>query len=208
MKIFDQEKFEEPSDQASLDNEPLVVYRKPKFGNTLVILVHGLGGCRYGKDSTWGDFPKFLYEDFPQLDVGLYEYRTLFRRAKFWDSVPLPDEARVFAGILRDDLHDYNNVILMGHSMGGLLCMAAIAELLTTEQRKALAPIGGLLLMATPQTGSQRVPGFLSWFLRDFYALKPHGHFVTAIHEAFVNSIVLDEGAGNQAISPFLLGRS
>ncbi|MDQ6868170.1 MAG: hypothetical protein M3178_07105 [Pseudomonadota bacterium] len=193
MKKYRQEEFEEPSDQASLDDEPLVVHQKPT-ANTLVILVHGLGGCRYGKDSTWGYFPKFLYEDFPQLDVGLYEYPTQFSRAKFRGSVPLPDEAKVFAGIIRDDLNNYNNLILMGHSMGGLLCMAAIAELLKTYQRKALAPIGGLLLMATPQTGSQRVPGFLSWFSRDFYALKPHGDFVTGIHETFINSIVLDEG--------------
>jgi Alpha/beta hydrolase family len=195
MKILcPQEEFAEPSDQVSLDEEPLVVHRRSAASNTLVILVHGLGGCRYGKNSTWGYFPKFLYEDKPELDVGLYEYRTLFRRAKFRESAPLPIEARIFAGILRDDLNDYKHLILIGHSMGGLLCMAAIAELLNTNQKEALKPIGGLLLMATPQTGSQRVPGLLSWFSRDFYALKPHGDFVTGIHRTFINSIVLEEG--------------
>jgi hypothetical protein len=38
------------------------------------------------------------------------------------------------------------------------------------------------------------VPGFLSWVSRDFYALKPHGDFVTGIHETFINSIDLEEG--------------
>jgi pimeloyl-ACP methyl ester carboxylesterase len=152
-----------------------------------------LGGCRYGEDPSWGYFPKFLYEDF-DLDVGLYEYRTLFRRPKWFKSVPLPDEAKVFAGIVRDDIREYKNLILMGHSMGGLLCMAAIADLSKTGQKKACKRIGGLLLMATPQTGSQRAPRFLSCFSRDFYALKPHGDFVTGIHETFINGIALDEG--------------
>jgi tetratricopeptide (TPR) repeat protein len=41
--------------------------------------------------------------------------------------------------------------------MGGLLCMAAIAHLIDSRQEKALSRIGGLMLMATPQIGSQRV---------------------------------------------------
>jgi hypothetical protein len=80
METIIQAKFTEPSHQ--VDDEPLVVHQKPDGSKGLVILVHGLDGCRYGPNRTWGLFPKFLYEDFPQLDVGLYEYSTLFRRAK------------------------------------------------------------------------------------------------------------------------------
>jgi pimeloyl-ACP methyl ester carboxylesterase len=197
VEVISQTGFAEPSDISlldRLDDEPLVVHQKPGVtdNRALIIFVHGLGGRRYGKKLTWGQFPKFVYEDFPQLDVGLYEYRTLFRRAKFWESVPLPDEARVFARIIRD-VKDYKTIILMGHSMGGLLCMAAICHLIDTNQKEVLSRIDGLILMTTPQTGSQRVPAPLSWFSRDFYALKPHGEFVTRLHETLVNHVILDE---------------
>jgi pimeloyl-ACP methyl ester carboxylesterase len=152
-----------------------------------------LGGSRYGENSTWGNFPEFLYDDLPDFNVGLYEYRTLFRRFKFWESVSLSDEANVFAGIIRE-IRDYQTIILIGHSMGGLLCMAAIADLINTRQIEVLSRIGGLILMATPQTGSQRVLTFLSWFSKDFFALKPHGDFVTGLHGPLVNNrVVLDD---------------
>src|SRR5262245_57251393 len=154
VKIISENKFTEPSDRAlskELDDEPLVIHRKLKSNKALIIFVHGLGGSRYGKDSTWGNFPVFLYDDLPHCDVGLYEYRTLLRRAKFWKSVSLSGEAEVFGGIIRD-ISDYQTIILIGHSMGGLLCMAAITYLINTNQRTVLSRVGGLMLMATPQT--------------------------------------------------------
>jgi hypothetical protein len=39
---------------------------------------------------------------------------------------------------------------------------------------------------------------FLSWISKDFYALKPHGDFVTRIHETFINSLALDENIVQQ----------
>jgi hypothetical protein len=81
----------------------------------------------------------------------------------------------------------------MGHSMGGLLCMAAICNLIATNQKEVLSRIRGLILMATPQTGSQWVPAPLSWVSRDFYALKPHGEFMTRLHETLMNWVILDE---------------
>jgi pimeloyl-ACP methyl ester carboxylesterase len=215
MEIIRQNKFARPLDRAlldKLDDEPLVVHQKPEGNKALIVFVHGLGGCRYGEESTWGRFPEFLYEDFPQFEVGLYEFHTLVRRAKFWKSVSLSYEAEVFAGIIRD-IKDYQTIILIGHSMGGLLCMAAICHLINTSQKKVLSRIGGLILMATPQAGSQRVPTLLSWFSEDFYALKPHGDFVTSLHDTLVNhQIVLDEShaqSGDIVISTWaVLGAS
>src|SRR5436309_15616 len=104
MRELEQATFEEPSDLEEMDKEPLVIHqRSAKTHNqALIIFVHGLGGSRYGKKATWGQFPTFVYEDFPELDVGLYAYRTLFGRLKFWESVRLDTEAEVFAGIIRD----------------------------------------------------------------------------------------------------------
>jgi pimeloyl-ACP methyl ester carboxylesterase len=197
MEVFFHENYAEPSDPLvlkQLPEEALTIHKRSDGNTALVIFVHGFGGSRYGEKSTWGNFPQFLFEDIPELDVGLYEYRTLFgRMASPGKSVSLPDEAEAFADIIRDR-KEYQRVFLIGHSMGGLLCMAAIAHLLDSRQQDVILRIGGLILMATPQAGSQRVPFFGGLFSKDFQALKPHGAFVTDLHTTFVNNrVVLDE---------------
>ena len=187
--------FAEPTNADSLLDEPLVVHQRtePTTNNKLVIFVHGLGGSRYGKSSTWGNFPRFMFEDIPGIDVGMYQYTTATGRLSFTKSVSLPDESRVFADLLRDQLAAYTTIVLVGHSMGGLLCKAAIHQLVVTGERDTVARIGGLILMATPQLGSLRVPAFLSAFSYDARALKPHGELVTQINRTFEDHIALDE---------------
>ena len=169
MEVFFHENYAEPSDPLvlkRLPEEALTIHKRSDGNTALVIFVHGFGGSRYGEKSTWGNFPQFLFEDIPELDVGLYEYRTLFgRMASPGKSVSLPDEAEAFADIIRDR-KEYQRVFLIGHSMGGLLCMAAIAHLLDSRQQDVILRIGGLILMATPQAGSQRVLFFADYFLR------------------------------------------
>jgi pimeloyl-ACP methyl ester carboxylesterase len=187
--------YAEPADPAALAEEPLVVHQRsePTANTRLVLFVHGLGGTRYGSKSTWGNFPRLLFEDFPECDIALYEYSTLTGRFPFTRSVSLDEESRVFADLVRDQLRAYSTIILMGHSMGGLLCKAMIEKLVVRGDRNALARIGGLLLMATPQLGSLRVPGFLSWLSFDAAALAAHNEFVTRINRCFEDHIALDE---------------
>ena len=157
MKVLTQAVFEEPKDYALYEDEPLLVHHRPTGTSaSLIVFVHGLGGTRYGPKATWGKFPEFIFEDFPDLDVGVYAYHTLHKRLQFWRSISLEDEAEVFAAIIRDS--DYKTVILVGHSMGGLLCMSAISYLVNSNQIGSPPRIGGLILMATPQIGSLRVP--------------------------------------------------
>ena len=166
METFVQEVFSEPRLDPS---DPLVVHKHsscPDNLKNIVIFIHGLGGTRYGRNSTWGFFPRFVFEDFHQADVGLYRYKTMFQRLRFWESINLEDEARILAEIIRDT-PQYSKVVLVGHSMGGLLAKASIAFLLHTGQARILSQIGGLILMATPQAGSMRVPSFLAGLSKD-----------------------------------------
>ena len=185
MLKLSQAKFSEP-DIATTKDEPLVIHQKStQTSDRLVIFVHGLGGGRYGKNATWGNFPAFVFEDLSQVDVGLYQYVTLFERLKFWKSVKLNREAEVFADLIRDELSDYPSIVLIGHSMGGLLCKAVISHFVHHNETAVLSRIGGMVLMATPQLGSMRVPKSLQWLSSDFQALKPHGEFVTTITDTF-----------------------
>jgi tetratricopeptide (TPR) repeat protein/pimeloyl-ACP methyl ester carboxylesterase len=200
MRRLVQDSFAEPDDPGALDGEPLVIHLRsaPTRNRALIIFVHGLGGSRYGRGATWGFLPRFVFEDFPDVDVGLYEYRTLFRRLKFWESIHLSQEAIVFADLIRD-VAPYQVLILVGHSMGGLLCEAAIGSLVNTRQEQALQKIGGMILMASPQTGSQRVPSVLSFFSKDAYALRPHGDFVTSLQRTLTDWLWLFEAGSPPA---------
>jgi pimeloyl-ACP methyl ester carboxylesterase len=195
MKTLLQEDYLEPAEPQALSEEPLVVHCRPAAttNDKLVIFVHGLGGRRYGDSTTWGDFPRFIFDDMRDTDVGMYQYRTLLGRLRLSKSVSLEQEAKVFADVIRDQLKQYQNIVLIGHSMGGLLCKALIQRLVEVGGRNALSRIGGLILMATPQLGSLRVPGFLSGLTSDGRALKAHGDLVTKINTTFEDHIALDE---------------
>lgn len=187
MNVLQQQFYIQPS--VDDPEEPLFVHTRPGSDcESIVIFVHGLGGKRY---ATWGEFPSLLFEDLNAVDIGMYQYRTLFGRLKFWRSLDVQDEGRILAEIIRD-VSRYTKVVIVGHSMGGLVAKSAISYLLQTRQGSVLQKICGLVLMATPQLGSLRVLNFLPWFSRDFWALKPHGEFVLKIDQVFVNWLNTD----------------
>ena len=205
MKQVGQPTFEALRDR-SFRSELLIIHR-PLVGNntSLLIFVHGLGGNRYG---TWGKFPELIFKNFPEVDLGLRSYRTLFRRLNLLRSIRLDDEAELFAGEIRDDLKDYTNIIFFAHSLGGILCMAAIEHFIRSDQRNNLMRIGGMIFPGTPQVGSLKVWSVASWLSYDLSALKPHNRLVKNIQDAFKNHLIIDlEKPLNTSKILFLPGR-
>jgi pimeloyl-ACP methyl ester carboxylesterase len=154
-----------------------------------VLFLHGLGGRRY---DTWGEIPRYLFEDCPGAAVGLYDYRSGVRGLLPWSTASIPDLARELADVIRDG--DFTRIVLIGHSMGGLLAKAIVKDLIDSGVRSvdgfpAIARIAGLVLMATPQAGSLRVPGALGVVTRDGRTLRAHSRFVTELNETFKNKI-------------------
>ncbi len=179
-----------PADEIDLvaveDSEALVIYRNEistPGTQTLVIFVHGLGGRRF---ETWQKFPEFLQEEISCIDVGLYQYATASSR--FFRATPnIRDQAQTLAHIIRNE-KTYERIILIGHSLGGIMNMGAIEYLLRTEEG-ALDRIKALFLMATPQLGSSRVPWLTRVFSKDARVLYPYNDYLNDIHEAFANHI-------------------
>jgi pimeloyl-ACP methyl ester carboxylesterase len=181
------------------EDEPLVIHRRGEVtAPALIVLIHGLGGSRYGtwtakyENPTQTSLPRFLYDDVASLDVGLYRYRTLLGRFKFWKSIELEDEARVLADRLRDQASVYRTLILAGHSMGGILARAAVCELIVRNDIKTLAAIKGMMLLATPQAGSEVVPFFGHLLSADFRALKPHNKLLADAQKIFADRVVAE----------------
>ncbi|MDD2760812.1 MAG: alpha/beta fold hydrolase, partial [Methylomonas sp.] len=179
MKVFPQGSFRPPASFNSIEDS-LIIHKHDGSQNNrhLVIFVHGLGGRRYGDNSTWGFFPTFIFEDFPKYDIGLYAFRSAFGRMKFWRSVPVDREAQVLADtiktLIRNNTYDF--VVLIGHSLGGLLCKGAVSCLFNSQRRNF--PVSDIVMMATPQLGSLRVPGFLRWLTTDARVLRAHSDFI------------------------------
>lgn len=180
----------------SLKDEPIVIHAHDTSNcsskRDLIVLIHGLNGHRYGSKATWGRMPKYLFGDFASADIGMYEYQTLFKRWKIWRSISLQSEAEILAGILRDT-SNYRRIVLVGHSMGGILALSVLKHLYETNQKEQLSRVGGVMLVATPQAGSRLVPRMLSYVSKDFRVLRSHSRYLTDLQNSLSNAFVLDE---------------
>ena len=169
--------------------DPIVVHRRkgPEAG-TLLLFVHGLGGRAH---ETWGNYPEFVFADNHDLDVGLLDYESGVRR-RFWRSIEPAKHALALSHSIRD-LH-YSKVILVGHSMGGLLCKAAIKNLIDSRTHDnggvlGVDKIGGLALFATPQSGSRKAPRVFSLVSKDARVLRTDSDFVSEIAQRFQDRV-------------------
>ncbi len=194
MRIVVQKNFADPDRANEAVDEPLAIHQRTSEtkNERIVIFVHGLGGSRYGANSTWGSFPKFLYEDLPNVDIGLYSYRTALSRLKFWKSIEIETQAKILATRIRE-LQRYKSIVLIGHSLGGILAKGAIAFFAQTNQKRPLRRVNGLFLMAAPQLGSLKVPQFLRRFSPDFRVLAPHSRYLAEIDRIFRDHLWLDQ---------------
>jgi pimeloyl-ACP methyl ester carboxylesterase len=173
--------YAEPDDGSVFDHIPLVVHRPTALAarRKLIVFVHGLTGRRYGY---WGNTPKFLAEDVPDADIGLYFYKTAWRRRGLFRSIEVEEEARVLADELQS-LVQYDRIVLVTHSLGGVLARAAIALLRQDDKPKVLKRLSGLILLGVPMAGSRRVPALALLFSRDARALYPHNKLLTHTSE-------------------------
>lgn len=170
--------------------DPLFVHRHAKGRqNAILILVHGLGGDRY---TYWGKTPGFLFEDFPNSDVGVYHYRTGRRRLGFGKSIELEAEAKVLAAVLDSELAAYKRIILITHSMGGVLTRSAIAQMMANSCDGTLNRLAGVVMFACPQIGSLRAPPWSRFLSADLRALSIHNDLVQRVSAALADHSSVD----------------
>ncbi|KPI28254.1 NB-ARC domain protein [Actinobacteria bacterium OV320] len=200
--LLDQETFTKPGKGRVAHDDALVLHRHPDASGVraLTLLVHGWGGTRY---STWRNLPRFLFEDFPDMDVALYDYVSGLRRVRRTHSESLRSTIDHLADTLRDiDHYDrgYEEVFLLAHSMGGVFTQAAVLRLLEGEpagrQDSVLRRLSGLFLLAVPRAGSILLPPFTPGF-RDARLLRIHNPQATAIQKGFTNRVNMDPRPGD-----------
>jgi pimeloyl-ACP methyl ester carboxylesterase len=152
---------------------------------TVVVFIHGLGGRSFGKKRTWLNLPEFLWEDFGEVDVAFHSYNTLFRRLIFWKSVSLREEARALADDL--SLLPYENIILVGHSLGGVLARLALKQLVDRKDDATLSRIVSTILMASPTLGA--ISPLFDGLSHDARALARDSEIVEEIEQLYNGSL-------------------
>ena len=198
MFVVERDTFEPLRVEEVGSDESLIVHQhsENKSGQELVLFVHGLNGTRYG---TWGNLPKFLFEDCASFDLGLYDYASGARRVRFSQSNTIESLSEQLADLIRD--LGYQRVALVGHSMGGLLCQNTIKSLIDSRTKDldgtlAARRVAGLFLMATPQAGSLRVPRILRFMTKDTRVLAAHSAFVKAVQTRFADVVQTSDLTG------------
>lgn len=121
----------------------------------LVVLVHGFGSSK----ACWAPLMKLFGED-PQIsaafDVACFEYPTTWFNTRFLRRLPrLLEIARSLDAFLElQALKAYREVILVGHSQGGLVIQSYLVDKLSRGRVEDLYRIRQVMLIATPNLGS------------------------------------------------------
>lgn len=126
--------------------------------NTAVVFVHGLGGGY----TTWKDFANTLHDEWIESDSFSLKYDHYYNNVK---EIPVYSFfVKSFLGksidklsahldsFIRTTCKYYKNIILVCHSMGGLVARKYIIDLLNKE--RDLGKIKALITYATPHLGS------------------------------------------------------
>jgi pimeloyl-ACP methyl ester carboxylesterase len=126
-------------------------YRAPPKHVDTVVFVHGILGDYI---TTWGQFPKLLAEDddLPELDILLWGYRTgIFAR-----NHELHLEGGHLATTLESLIQPPSDIVLVGHSMGGLIILKALVDRMKGgfAQMPPCQLVVWISLFATPLSGT------------------------------------------------------
>ncbi|HEV7922438.1 MAG TPA: alpha/beta fold hydrolase [Thermoanaerobaculia bacterium] len=174
---------------------------------TLIFFVHGFSG---GID-TWGNF-KALLESDPELEgctVCEWSYPTTlnpgFLITKwFWSDDPnIPMIGSALRTKLRIEAANAQRVVLVAHSMGGLVVQAFVIEELERQSTEFLGHITDVILCGTPSAGLGK--GDWGAFLKNQISdMAAQGEFVKKLRAAW-KTLVDDKRADERRLAAFRL---
>jgi HAD superfamily phosphoserine phosphatase-like hydrolase len=117
----------------------------------LILFVYGLGG---DPQNTWGNFPAIIRSD-PKLqeyDIGFFRYPTSLFRLPFSKKYPkIQTLADALRTVIENKYADYKSIILVCHSLGGLIGRKYLLEEVKNERP---LKVSGVLLYAVPNDGT------------------------------------------------------
>lgn len=167
-----------------LDDDGLNVHLHEHGTDAIVVFVHGLNGKGYG---TWGNFPKYLFESSEiSVDVAVFDYFSGLRRRHLFRSTRLTTTGQELGESLIELPH--KSIILVGHSMGGLICKLAIKHICERDGwGRDAQRIASLITLGTPHAGALAARWF-PW-TTDTRFLKAHSRELQVINRFFQTNV-------------------
>ena len=151
-----------------------------------IIFVHGLGGKI---DNTWGDFPQYIIDD-PDIEHTVIEYGYTSPHIVKQFCKPAPTILNIANGLLTDiqarcDLAN-DEVILVGHSMGGLVIKRLLVRL---SKLKINHKIKKVCFFDVPHTGAglAKIGKFIAFNNRHLKSLVNNSSDLDALDEDWVD---------------------
>lgn len=192
MKLY-QSDFEKSPTGHQVRSQPLSIHaREHSECKQVIVFVHGLNGERY---ETWGDLPNRFSELFSVSDFGFYGYTNGFARWNPFTSISIEDEAQVLIDTLRDS--PYEKIVLLGHSLGGVLIRVAVAKMVEMNQSDLLRRLAAAFLFATPQLGAHSMPRVISALNSDATALRRNDPLIRRTTRIFLDNFYVGEEPPN-----------
>lgn len=148
----------------------------------LILFVHGLGGGH----GTWGSFESLLKADMDlkgRIAVAEYTFPTrLFRLFPTWKSTPLQDLAKGLATEIRTRHHNYPKILMVCHSLGGLIAKRLIIEAI---KRAEPLKIREVIFFGTPHQGARlaNIANIFSFKHRHLRQIGKESDFIEMVNE-------------------------
>ncbi len=141
----------------------------------LIVFIHGLVGSG---DTTWGNFPSLIFDQFGTADVAVFNYATGWKRIRKKrprvDSRKLRFHVNQLASHLQR-LTQYERIHLVGHSLGGAMADLVARRLVEkhfSTNNDALCNLASITYFASPRLGSGAAAASLQWLVGEFRILK------------------------------------
>ncbi len=164
----------------SKNKAPHLITHRRSEKKLAIIFVHGFGG-KAGK--TWGEFPQFLLRDarLAEWDIFSLGYASnlSFDVGGIWAADPQIDLLSEFfqTALANYPLGNYAQIVLVAHSMGGLVVQRALLNERTLTNR-----VSHLFLYATPSAGLEKASLF-SLLKRQVRDLASDSSFIKTLRQ-------------------------
>lgn len=171
------------TDRFDQDSMPSPTTKEP-VSNLQLVFVHGLGGnahdtWRQGKNPSLVDYVR----EHDGIKCTCYEYPTSLLRLPLMRKMsPIEILAAGLRTTIDHKIHTENDLILVGHSLGGLIARWYVANLLDQDARRR---VKHLVLYATPNHGAAlaRVGRLLSWHHFQLKQLCKNSDFINNLND-------------------------
>ncbi|MCB0748181.1 MAG: alpha/beta fold hydrolase, partial [Ignavibacteriae bacterium] len=154
--------------------------------NAAILFIHGFLG---DPKKTWGEFPTLIQQDFllDNWDLYTFGYSTSFLPdiRGIWSADASLGELAVLlkTEVETSPLKNYKDIILIAHSMGGLITQKAIIDSDSLKNR-----LKCLIMFGTPSNGLKKaIP--LNWFKRQLRDLSKDSDFIKELRAEWNNKI-------------------